>query len=72
MHAVYNLYFHPLRSFPGPVYGKVTGLWYISKIIQGNSFLELKRLHDQYGDVVRIAPNELSYNTADAWNAIYG
>ncbi|TVY32808.1 Cytochrome P450 monooxygenase [Lachnellula subtilissima] len=72
MHAVYNLYFHPLRSFPGPIYGKVTGFWYISKIIQGNSFLVIKRLHDQYGDVVRIAPNELSYNTAEAWKSIYG
>lgn len=33
---------------------------------------DLKELHDQYGDVVRIAPDELSYNSAQAWKDIYG
>lgn len=31
-----------------------------------------KDLHDQYGDVVRISPTQLSYNTAGAWKDIYG
>ena len=31
----------------------------------------LKDLHDQYGDVVRFAPNELSYISADVWKPIY-
>lgn len=30
------------------------------------------RLHKQYGDVVRIAPNYLSFTDAEAWKDIYG
>jgi cytochrome P450 len=29
-------------------------------------------MHDEYGPIVRIAPNELSYTTASAWKDIYG
>jgi Cytochrome P450 len=31
-----------------------------------------KDLHDQYGPIVRVAPNELSYVTASAWKEICG
>ncbi|GAT24546.1 cytochrome P450 monooxygenase [Aspergillus luchuensis] len=34
-------------------------------------FLTILELHRQYGDVVRIAPNELSFATASAWKDIY-
>jgi hypothetical protein len=30
------------------------------------------KLHEKYGPVVRIAPNELSFNTAASWKDIYG
>lgn len=33
---------------------------------------DIKKLHDKYGDVVRVAPNELSYTNPDAWQEIYG
>ena len=29
-------------------------------------------MHDRYGEVVRIAPNELSFTSASAWQDIYG
>lgn len=29
-------------------------------------------LHEKYGPVVRVAPNELSFNTAQSWQDIYG
>jgi hypothetical protein len=32
----------------------------------------VKELHDAYGSVVRIAPDELSYNSPEAWQDIYG
>jgi len=31
-----------------------------------------KTLHDKYGPIVRLSPNELSFNTVDAWEDIYG
>lgn len=33
--------------------------------------MKLKALHDIYGPVVRVAPNELSFITAEAWKDIY-
>ena len=32
----------------------------------------MRNLHDQYGPVVRLAPNELSYIDAQAWKDIFG
>lgn len=32
---------------------------------------EIKKLHAQYGEIVRIAPNELSFANPDAWDDIY-
>jgi cytochrome P450 len=32
----------------------------------------IKKLHQEYGDIVRIAPDELSFTHGDAWKAIYG
>ena len=29
-------------------------------------------MHDKYGDVIRIGPDELSFNDPAAWNDIYG
>ncbi|KAL9116201.1 MAG: hypothetical protein Q9227_000572 [Pyrenula ochraceoflavens] len=33
---------------------------------------KLSELHEKYGAVVRIAPNELSFNTSASWRDIYG
>ncbi|OBT52420.1 hypothetical protein VE04_06896 [Pseudogymnoascus sp. 24MN13] len=52
--VIYNIYFHPLSSYPGPKSHAVT-----------------RQLHETYGDVVRIAPDELSFTNADAWKDIY-
>ncbi|KAL4898850.1 cytochrome P450 [Aspergillus multicolor] len=70
--AVYNIWFHPLRSFPGPWYSKASRLWYVLKVIQGGHKFAIQELHDRYGLVVRIAPDELSYIDPEAWNDIYG
>jgi hypothetical protein len=32
---------------------------------------DVRIIHQQYGDIVRIAPNELSFARTDAWNDIY-
>lgn len=38
----------------------------------GHSHRKLEELHNQFGSVVRIGPNELSYTAPEAWNAIMG
>jgi cytochrome P450 len=38
----------------------------------GHSHQRLLELHDKYGGIVRIGPNELSYTVPQAWDAIMG
>ncbi|KAI7781741.1 cytochrome p-450 [Diaporthe eres] len=72
INVVYNLFFHPLSSYPGPK------LWATSRLpwnyfnFRGRLGWRIRDLHNQYGPVVRIAPNELSYTTPSAWKKIYG
>ncbi|TLD33744.1 hypothetical protein PspLS_00227 [Pyricularia sp. CBS 133598] len=67
----YNVYLHPLSSYPGPK------LWAISRIpwhytnLHGRISWRIREMHDRYGPVVRIAPDELSYTSSSAWRKIY-
>ncbi|KAK1752836.1 Cytochrome P450 monooxygenase abl2 [Echria macrotheca] len=70
--AIYRYYFHPLRNFPGPITNAVSGLPTVVNLISGGQHAYIKRLHDRYGAVVRIAPNELSFLSPGAWEDIYG
>ncbi|EXJ87227.1 hypothetical protein A1O3_04186 [Capronia epimyces CBS 606.96] len=70
--TIYNCFFHPLASFPGPKLAAATRLWYVSRLINGTLSREVRDLHHQYGHVVRVAPNELSYSSSKAWDDIYG
>ena len=49
--------FHPLAKYPGPFLAKTSKWWaaYLSGI--GDQHRFIKRLHDRYGDVVRIGSN---------------
>jgi cytochrome P450 len=70
--VVYNLFFHPLRSYPGPKLWAVTRLpWYWTNL-HGRLIGDIRALHEKYGPVVRIAPDELSYTSSSAWKKIYG
>ncbi|CAG8908965.1 unnamed protein product [Penicillium egyptiacum] len=69
---VYNVYFHPLAKYPGPKSMAATRLPYIRMILGGRFPQKTKALHQQYGDVVRIAPDELSFIDGAAWKPIYG
>lgn len=68
----YNIYFHPLSRYPGPRLWSATYLTYWYYAFQGRANHEVRRLHQQYGEVVRIAPWRLSFTNADAWEDIYG
>jgi len=49
-----------------------TRLWYCYHTVRGNLHTVLHAAHEQHGDVVRIAPDELSYIDPRAWGDIYG
>lgn len=40
--------------------------------LQGRMPMNTRRLHDKYGPVVRLSPNELAFNSVRSWNDIYG
>lgn len=69
---MYNLYFHPLAKFPGPRINAASPLPGIRALLRGRLPLENKKLHDKYGSVVRVSPNELAFNSVQAWEDIYG
>ncbi|PQE06760.1 Cytochrome P450 protein [Rutstroemia sp. NJR-2017a BBW] len=71
-HITYNVFFHPLRSYPGPKLWAATRLPWCYNQYQGQLHYRLLQLHNKYGHTVRVAPNELSYNSDDAWKSIYG
>ncbi|CZS95626.1 hypothetical protein WAI453_001515 [Rhynchosporium graminicola] len=70
--CIRNIFFHPLRHFPGPLLQRASRVFYLWYDLRGVSHWKVKEWHEKYGPVVRISPDELSYTYAEAWSAIYG
>lgn len=70
--VIYNLYLHPLARFPGPLLHRATRLVWVYKLMRGTLPHDVLPMHEKYGPVVRLAPNELSFADQDAWKDIYG
>jgi len=70
--GIYRVFFHPLRGFPGPKISAFTRLPKHRAIWSGDLMPYLIKLHAQYGEVVRVSPDELSFIHPDAWRDIYG
>ncbi|KXH33844.1 benzoate 4-monooxygenase cytochrome P450 [Colletotrichum simmondsii] len=69
---VYRGLFHRLRRFPGPFLAKFTNLYVTLKIWNRMHLHEdVRKLHEKYGDVVRIGPTELSINKPGAIDAVF-
>ena len=70
---VYRLYFHPLAKVPGPWYNKVSRIPFAIKTYYGLTGQNAVELHEKYGEVVRISPDQVSFTSGDtAWQEIYG
>lgn len=52
--AIYRLFFHQLRYFPGPKLAAVSKLYHVSKLGKYDNFKLLDRWHRKYGDWERI------------------
>ncbi|KAI9507521.1 high nitrogen upregulated cytochrome P450 monooxygenase 2 [Russula earlei] len=64
--------FHPLAQHPGPLIHKLSKWWAAYISFRGDQHRYYKRLHDRYGDVVRIGPNELSICDASLIHSVLG
>lgn len=69
--AVYRLFFHPLSRIPGPRLAAVTNCWLAYHVRNGHMLQLGKTLHTTYGPAVRVGPNEVWFNTKDAFRVIY-
>ncbi|KAH7090475.1 cytochrome P450 [Paraphoma chrysanthemicola] len=72
--AVYNVSpFHPLSAFPGPKFAAATYVpefWH-DVLRFGCYTKEVKKMHEKYGPIVRISPNELHCNDIAFADEIY-
>ncbi|CAH0058112.1 unnamed protein product [Clonostachys solani] len=69
---IYNLFFHPLRKFPGPKLNAATRIPYTRMISSGQTHHKLHEMHKKYGDMVRISPDELSVQGEHVWDDLMG
>ncbi|KAF2492614.1 putative cytochrome P450, partial [Lophium mytilinum] len=72
INVIYNLYFHPLRQFPGPFLARSSLVWRIFHSTGGRFHRAIDEQHIRYGPVFRVSPNELSFASVNSWKAIYG
>ncbi|RAH47920.1 cytochrome P450 [Aspergillus brunneoviolaceus CBS 621.78] len=70
---LYRLYFHPLRSVPGPKLAAMTHLHeFYYDVVRGGKFIwEVKRMHEKYGPIVRINPREVHIVDFAFYDEIY-
>jgi hypothetical protein len=64
--------FSPLKDIPGPFWTRFTSLWYFSHVRRGHFEHENIKLHEQYGPVVRVTPNQYSISDISAVRTVYG
>ncbi|RYP81955.1 hypothetical protein DL769_001799 [Monosporascus sp. CRB-8-3] len=69
---VYNVFLHPLARIPGPrlMAASVLPMGWVRT--QGRAPYKLAELHERYGSVVRIGPNEVSCVGSAAFRDVYG
>jgi hypothetical protein len=70
--AVHRIWFHPLAHVPGPFVAKFTHMWQTVKSFQGTWYCDILSVHEKYGPVVRISPDEISFVDGDALKRLYG
>ncbi|KAF7295565.1 hypothetical protein MIND_01096500 [Mycena indigotica] len=71
--GVYRLSpWHPLAHIPGPTLAKISKWWSVRLVLSGEQHRVFKALHDQYGDFVRVGPNEVSVIHVEAIKSVFG
>ena len=70
--VIYNVYLHPLRSYPGPWFARASRVPFLYYQINGRLPQEVMKWHEKYGNTIRIAPNDLSFIQSQAWFDIHG
>ncbi|RDA87654.1 hypothetical protein CP532_3784 [Ophiocordyceps camponoti-leonardi (nom. inval.)] len=69
----YRVALHPLRRFPGPFAARFTNFYVAAlELERQQGYREVRKLHDTYGDFVRLGPSLLSIRDPKAIRPIHG
>ncbi|KIW87158.1 uncharacterized protein Z519_12269 [Cladophialophora bantiana CBS 173.52] len=71
--ASWRLYLCPAAEIPGPALAKLT-YWYefyYDVILSGQYIWKIRAMHEQYGPIVRINPEEVHIQDADYYDQVY-
>ncbi|KAF5026931.1 hypothetical protein F66182_961 [Fusarium sp. NRRL 66182] len=71
--GLYRVTLHPLANIPGPRLAALT-YWYeiyYEVFLGGQYFKEMNRMHNEYGPIIRINPNEVHFNDSDFIDTIF-
>ena len=69
---IYQRFFHPLATIPGPFAASLSRLWMTKHSWDGDMNTTMIALHKKHGPLVRTGPNELSVADLKAIKTIYG
>ncbi len=71
VYVIYNIVLHPLARYDGPLSWRALRFPFVKNMVSGDLPHRIKRLHEQSGPIVRVAPDELSFTDPAAWRDIY-
>jgi hypothetical protein len=66
-----RIFLSPLAKLPGPFYTRLTSVILIWKEVTSQRRTYIHTLHENYGPIVRIGPNEVSFTSLEAVKEIY-
>ncbi|KAJ5709463.1 hypothetical protein N7493_010797 [Penicillium malachiteum] len=69
---LYRCYFHPLAKYPGPFLAKMSENYMIYFAMCERNTQARHELHQKFGPIVRVGPNELSFCDEASIKDIYG
>ncbi|GAB1320003.1 Cytochrome P450 monooxygenase astJ [Madurella fahalii] len=70
LRSIYRIQFDALSGIPGKRTWSASRLPFIWSLVRGTLVQDLEEMHRQYGPVLRVAPDEVSFAHPDAWSDI--
>ncbi|KAI6081540.1 cytochrome P450 [Hypoxylon rubiginosum] len=72
LYLLWACFLDPLRNVPGPLAARVTPFWLTLQCRLFRRSTSIHELHQKYGDVVRIGPNNISVVSKGCLQQVYG
>jgi hypothetical protein len=72
IHILRNWLSPGVRTLPGPFLAKLSNVYRLVDVSKGQNHTSLLRLHDTYGDNVRLGPNVVSIRNPKDVSRVYG